>query len=119
MVIAFFAAKLFGYSLAAWLLQRSYKKYSPNFLLIGSLRVGVGILFGAAYGFRIDQYKSMLLFWAAFIPLQMLAWAIIIYLFFDRGRSMLVKDSLAVLLCTSLSIVLNAPLIAFTIGGVC
>ena len=82
--VAFAAVKYAGYSVAAWLLNRTYQRDPHNPLLIGLARTGIGLAAGAAYGAGVLFVRlPELLFFAALIPIRVLEWGLLLRWFYE------------------------------------
>ena len=113
---AFTAVKLGGYTLAAWKLNRTYSDHARNVLAVGATRTGIGM----AFGYLMAMLLLLLLFigtpalvlgYLLFIPVRLLEWWLIIFIFYDRELQTRAKDWRMVGLGTIWSFVLDAPAI--------
>src|SRR5262249_25233650 len=91
---SFCAVKFVGYSVAAWVLSRSYKRPDRNPVLVGGVRTLIGMAAGAAYfGVALVLGKAFpglaqdyggWLYMAGLLPVRMAEWWLLIWLFYDR-----------------------------------
>ena len=122
---AFCAVKLCGYSLAARFISRSYDQHQRSAWTIGAARTGIGIVAGALY------YGAVLLVAAhvardaswiyllGFVPIRVLEWWLLLWLFYDRRLEQKSKGWRIVALATHCSYVVDIPAIAglYVTGG--
>jgi hypothetical protein len=94
--VAFTGVKFVGYTVAALVLRKAFKRADTNALKVGLARTGIGLVVGALYGgtsiliasqIRRESTGDLagLLFWALLIPIRLGEWSLLIHLFFDRG----------------------------------
>jgi hypothetical protein len=93
---AYFAGvKFVGYSAAALVLRRAYKK-PANALKVGLARTGIGLVAGTLFGGASILISSHLqnnwpgwvtlpIFFSFLIPIRLAEWSLLIHFFFDRG----------------------------------
>jgi hypothetical protein len=125
--VYFSAVKLVGYTAAAWYFKSDYKKHDSSVWKIGAARTALGIAAGVSYGAAwwllarwFHRFESWDLWYLALlIPIRIGEWALILWLFFERGsagRSHLTRN---VFLGTVWSYVLDAigVFAAFVVPG--
>jgi len=116
---SFCAIKFVGYSAAAWVLSRSYKRPDRNSLLVGGVRTLIGMAAGAAYfGIALVLGKSFpgvaqdyagWLYMAGLLPVRIAEWWLLIWLFYDRRFQEPAKGWKMVALGTVWSYILDLP----------
>lgn len=113
--LAFSAVKLAGYTLAGWYLNRRYSNATAHFALVGLTRTIIGIVFGAALAlatyFPISLFgiAGILVYILGLIPVRLLEWWIIIFIFYDRSMQSMPKDWRFAALGTAWSFALDIP----------
>jgi hypothetical protein len=121
--LAFSAVKLAGYSLAGWFLNHRYQRATTHFAIVGIVRTAIGMIFGAALGFLVLPLvsfgaSSILLYIVGLIPVRLVEWWIIIYLFYDRSMQTKGKDWRYAGIGTAWSFMLDIPaLLGFVATG--
>lgn len=114
-------AKLVGYSLAGFVLQKVYGR-GPNFLIFAFLRIVIGFFFGLAFlivGFSIEGTAASLLGSSSVAPLsgipillsliasRLLIWSLLVYLFFERQGPQWKRFAVVVILGTIFSFLVD------------
>ena len=110
--LVFGAVKLVGYSLAGWFLNRRYSNPRPHFVVVGIARVLIGIGLGALFAllvFPLVMAGGLGFALLGIIPVRMLEWWILIWLFYDRSMQTQGKDWRYACLGTVWSFVLDLP----------
>lgn len=121
--LVFGAVKLAGYSLAGWYLNRSYSGETASFAVVGITRTVIGMLFGAglallAFPFVMFGGLGILIYIVGLVPVRLVEWWIIIWLFYDRSMMTKQRDWQYVGLGTAWSFTLDIPaLIGFVATG--
>jgi hypothetical protein len=123
--VAFCAIKVCGYSLAARFISRSYAYEGRSAWTIGAARTGVGMIAGGLYYSAILFVSPHLprevgwLYLAGFLPIRILEWWLLLWLFYDRRLEHQAKGWRIVALATLWSYVVDIPAVAgmFVTGG--
>jgi hypothetical protein len=121
--LVFGAVKLAGYSLVGWYLNRKYASATVSFAVVGLTRTVIGMLFGAglallSFPFVMFGGLGILIYLVGLIPVRLIEWWIIIWLFYDRPMMTKQKDWQNVVLGTAWSFALDIPaLIGFVATG--
>jgi hypothetical protein len=122
--ITFCAIKFAGYTAAAHVLSMSYNRADLASWKVGAVRTLIGMVAGAAYfglWFLIDPTARQpggpfsgfpYLYLAGLLPVRIVEWWFLIWLFYDRGLRQPAKGWRMVGLGTIWSYVLDAPAIA-------
>jgi hypothetical protein len=98
---AYFAAvKFAGYTGAAWVLRRSYQAKETSVWKVGAARTALGLAAGAAYGglfLWLAKHSATpgsynvgeppYLYFGGLVPIRLGEWSLIIWYFFQRGRT--------------------------------
>jgi hypothetical protein len=122
--LTFASIKLIGYSVAGIILNRAYKSASHTFLVVGITRTIIGLVLGAVFGIMFLPIFMLgplgaLIFLIALVPLRLLEWWTIIWLFYDRQTLQRGKDWRYVWYGTGWSFLLDIPAIIgiISVGG--
>ncbi|SRR5216684_4008098 len=94
--VAFAGVKFVGYTLAALVLRKAFKKPDSNVFKVGLARTGIGLAAGALFGgtsillaTHVQRQSTgdlaTVLFFALLIPVRIAEWCLLIHLFFDKG----------------------------------
>jgi hypothetical protein len=95
---AYFAAvKFAGYTCAASVLNRSYQSKKNSVWKVGAARTVLGLAAGAAYGGLfiwvaktgnvLSSDSGDVLYFVGLVPIRLAEWSLIIWYFYQRGRS--------------------------------
>jgi hypothetical protein len=120
--LAFVAIKFAGYSVAGYQLRKQYETPSVNHFAFGAARTIPGIIAGVSFASLTEDMeiaRSELGFFLWLLPVRLLEWLLVIWLFFQYKQvhaSRLVKHSF---LGALWSYVLDAPAIGsvFVVPG--
>lgn len=111
--ITFTAVKLVGYSIAGLFLNNRYANSNSNFGLVGLVRTVIGIVFGGLLGLTSsvlsDGGVGFYVYFFGLIPVRLLEWWIIIWLFYDRPLQTKPKNWFYAGLGTAWSFILDIP----------
>lgn len=107
--VAFGAIKLAGYSFAAYLISKKYKKKPSWWFPVGITRTVIGLGFGYPYFNWATSSQSAFLL--GLVPIRVIEWLLLIMLFYDR-RLENKRQALAVAgIGTAWSFILDIPAI--------
>src|SRR5262245_1007283 len=103
--LSFCAVKFVGYSVAARFISRSYQRTDHSAFLVGGVRTLIGMAAGAAYyniwrlipGVAAAGGTGYL---AGLLPVRLVEWWLLLWLFFDRQLQQRAKDWRTVALAT-------------------
>lgn len=114
--VAFSAVKFGGYTFAAWRLNRTYPDHTRNVVGVGAARTVIGMAFGTLltmllFPLVFISSPGLVIGYLAFIPVRLLEWWLIIFIFYDRSLQTRGKDWSNAGLGTAWSYVLDAPAI--------
>jgi hypothetical protein len=128
---AFLAVKAAGYTAMAYVLKRGYglrESPTPNVWAVGLARTGIGIVAGLTYGGIWAVLLNKLIiesperwFYSLLLPVRVVEWSLLIWLFFDRGlhdRSRLWKYVGLGILCSYVLDVIGVALVFVIPGGI-
>ncbi|MDB4906267.1 MAG: hypothetical protein JWO05_1051 [Gemmatimonadetes bacterium] len=83
--VYFGAVKLIGYSAAGYYVNRREGLPAPRPLIFGATRAIIGVVVGSSYGYayeRFAPYSSPLPFYLGLIPIRILEWLFVFWLFY-------------------------------------
>ena len=122
--LGFCAVKFVGYSIAARFIARSYRRTDHNALLVGGVRTLIGMAAGAAYYELWRLIPGMegaggIGFLGGLLPVRLVEWWLLLWLFYDRPLQQGSKDWRVVGLATVWSYALDVPAVIgfFVTGG--
>jgi hypothetical protein len=90
----FVGVKFVGYTVAAFVIRKSYPEFKGGFVKVGAARTAIGIGAGLAYGalwFLIGSKAfgtadpGPVSYFAGLLPVRIAEWMWLIHLFFDKG----------------------------------
>lgn len=121
---AFGAVKLAGYALAARFVSRTYGTPERSAWAVGAARTGIGIAAGAACSGVVWLLPPLAreagwIFFAGLLPVRILEWWLLLWLFYDRKLEHNARGWRVVALATVWSYVVDIPALAglFLTGG--
>ena len=123
--LVFGAIKFAGYSLAARFISRHYDRLDRNPFLVGGARTLIGVIAGAVYVGALALLpqpwvtRGGLLFLLGLLPMRIVEWWLLLWLFYDRRFERPALGWRVVALATGWSFALDVPAIAgmFVTGG--
>jgi len=96
--VYFAGVKAIGYTAASFVFKRGYRALAPvkaNILTVGLTRTGIGLLAGLTYGglwilsanqMHAQESEKLFLYYYSFLlPVRLVEWTFLIWIFFDRG----------------------------------
>jgi hypothetical protein len=115
--LIFCGVKAVGYTAAAAVISRAYKRTDVNPLVVGVTRTLIGMATGVAFfgivlataGLQFERGIEVALAVITLIILRFLEWWILVYAFYDRHLSSPRRDWIVVVLGTVWSFVLDIP----------
>ena len=108
------AIKLAGYSAAAVVISKAYQRTGLSPFVVGASRCGIGLVLGGIAGLLVSGFGSIvraLLFLVGLVPVRMIEWWILVWLFYDRPLANRKLGWKVVCLGTVWSFVLDIPAI--------
>lgn len=118
---AMITAKVIGYSLAGFVLQKVYGR-GPNFLIFALLRIVLGFVFGIGFltaGFSVEGFAASLLGSSSVAPLsgipillslitsRLFIWAALVWFFYERQDPQWIRFIVVVIIGTVFSFLVD------------
>ena len=119
----FCAVKFVGYSVAGRFISRSYQRIDRSALIVGGVRTLIGMAAGAAYYvlWRLMpgvEAAGAIGFLGGLLPVRLIEWWLLLWLFYDRPLQQRSKDWRTVGLATLWSYILDVPaIVGFLVTG--
>lgn len=107
--LAFGVIKLSGYCFAAYMMSRHYRKPNSHWFVIGLTRTLIGVAFGYPYYSWITSSSHSVWFMAGLIPIRMVEWLLLIFMFYDRRLQNRLQAFSVAAAGTAWSFVLDLP----------